>query len=327
MTLDLKGKQLEVLCHALLSAFTGYPGLQKMALFEMDVNLPDIVAPGPLSEVVLNLVLWARAEGRLEELVVGALNQVPRNQKLRQVAVELSLTSDDPPQDRLEALVLRNVPFQHVAPWRERMSTSERCVCRVEYPAGTGVGTGFLVGPDTVLTNWHVARLVTAPESAAVRFDFMADSQGVAVGAGDAYVLADEWLIDKSEEKDLDYALLRLAGSPGDEPVSAGDKSSRGWLEPRPYEFRIGEILLILQHPLSDPLKLSVGTMTAINNLHNRITYTANTQRGSSGSPVFTLGWELVALHHYGQQSGNLGIPLGPIWARLKSAGKLEKKA
>ena len=31
----------------------------------------------------------------------------------------------------------------------------ERRVCRVELE-GNAVGTGFLVGPDTVLTNWHV---------------------------------------------------------------------------------------------------------------------------------------------------------------------------
>ena len=42
------------------------------------------------------------------------------------------------------------------------MQRRVRCVCRIDYAdlSPPGVGTGFLVGPDLVLTNWHVVRRI-----------------------------------------------------------------------------------------------------------------------------------------------------------------------
>jgi V8-like Glu-specific endopeptidase len=37
------------------------------------------------------------------------------------------------------------------------MIQAEWAVCRVEKPEGRALGTAFLVGPDLVLTNHHVA--------------------------------------------------------------------------------------------------------------------------------------------------------------------------
>jgi V8-like Glu-specific endopeptidase len=53
-----------------------------------------------------------------------------------------------------------------------------------------------------------------------------------------------------------------------------------------------------------------------------RLRYRNNTEPGSSGSPVFTLAWELVALHHAGAPgpepaSYNQGIPMARIKAYL----------
>jgi hypothetical protein len=228
----------------------------------------------------------------------------------------------------LEAIVLETVPFQQVNQWRASMVKMERAVCRVEMPEGKGVGTGFLIGPGAVLTNWHVAKLLQQknlqPEQAGVRFDYAAGMDGVTVPAGQFHHFAADWLIDSSLEKDLDFALVRIAGAPGDETAGeSGEK--RGWLNYTPHQFAVGEIQLILQHPLAAPLNLSAGAVTALNPLHKRVTYTANTERGSSGSPVFTLGWELVALHHYGEQTGNMGIPINYIWQQLEQKNKLEE--
>ena len=52
-----------------------------------------------------------------------------------------------------------------------------------------------------------------------------------------------------------------------------------------------------------------------------------NTSPGSSGSPCFDKGWNLVALHHSGDPAGvlrhNQGVPIGAIRRLLESRGKL----
>jgi hypothetical protein len=324
--INLKGKQLQALQDALVSAFPGYSDLKMMLLFELEERLQKYVEPGPMNKVAMDLIEWAEAQGKLEALIAGARARNPGNVALQRFAVEVSLTSDAPPEGRLEAIVLAGVPFQKVNQWRARMVEVERAVCRVEMPEGTGVGTGFLIGKDAVLTNWHVADVLTLknlrPEQAGVRFDYAAGVDGLTVPAGEFYPFKADWLIDSSQVKDLDFALVRVAGDPGKQTVGETGET-RGWLPYQQHKFTVGEIQLILQHPLAAPLNLSAGAVTAVNSMHKRVTYTANTEPGSSGSPVFTLGWDLVALHHYGEQTGNMGIPLNYIWQQLEQGNKL----
>jgi S1-C subfamily serine protease len=324
MSLELKGKQVQALRDALVSAFRNYADLSMMVLYEMDVNLEHHVARGPMNQVTFELIQWAEAHGRLGDLIAGARAQVPGNPQLRQFAIEVALTSDAPPKGKLEAMVLESVPFQEVNRWRATMAQRERTVCRVEIPKGAGVGTGLLVGPGVVLTNWHVAELLeeqSENEEAGVRFDYVVQPDGLSGSEGKFYSFSKNCLIDSSGVTDLDFALLRIDGDPGNETV--GEEQKRGWVKVQPRELNVGEVLLVLQHPLATHLNLSAGTITAVNTLHKRVTYTANTAPGSSGSPVFTLGWELVALHHYGQKDGNMGIPITSIWQQLKDRDKL----
>jgi S1-C subfamily serine protease len=326
MAIDLKGQQMEALRDALVSAFPRYGLLSQLMLFKLNERLENLVDRGPMNTVAFDLIMWAEAQGKLEPLIAAAVAQVPGNPALRRFALEVSLTSDAPPEGQLESMVLKSVPFEHVNQWREKMIKRERTVCRVEIPEGTGVGTGFLIGPGTILTNWHVAKILEdkslQPEQAGVRFDYAAGANGLTVPAGQFYRFAADWLIDSSPTTDLDFAAVRLTVEPGSEKDSQSGET-RGWLDYSPHKFAVGEVQLILQHPLAAPLNLSAGVVTALNTLHKRITYTANTAAGSSGSPVFTLGWQLVALHHYGQEMGNMGIPIEYIWEQLGQGNKL----
>src|SRR5262249_49069419 len=136
---------------------------------------------------------------------------------------------------------------------------------------------------------------------------------------------ADSWLIDHSPYSqadlladpddrvpaadELDYALIRLADDIGNQRVAA-DKADqgtplRGWITPRlDYDFPVGAPVFIVQHPQALPLKLALDTKSVIgvNKNRTRVRYVTNTQPGSSGSPVFTENWELVALHHSGDR-------------------------
>ena len=326
--MDLKGKQLEALQEALLSAFPSYPALEMLLRFELNARLGNIASPGPLTQVVYAIITWAEAEGRLEELIAGARSRNPGNEKLKRFALEISLTSDTPPEGRLESLVYSDVlerrqgaegasPFQDPSEWRNQMARAERCVCCIETAPGKGRGTGFLIGPGVVMTNHHVISRISQTQSrtVSVRFDFHKDLNGNLVPSGKTYALADDWLIDSSPAEELDYALLRVEGAPEAENAQG---AVRGYLIPQPHQFRVNEPLFILQHPLAAEIKVGLGFVTAYNPLHKRVTYNTNTEAGSSGSPCFTLDWELVAIHHFGYSQGNMGIPLSAIQERLR---------
>jgi hypothetical protein len=236
--------------------------------------------------------------------------------------------------------------------WREALSRVEARVGRVEID-GRGMGTGFLVGPDTVLTNYHVLEKILTggqPASVALRFDYkvLADgtrSDGVRVG-----LHATDWRVDESKysaaEKagrpdeqaptadELDYALVRLERPVGKEavdPRAAQGAPARGWLHvpDTAPAFPPKMPLLIAQHPDGAPLKLALDTEGVIgeNANHTRVRYATNTEPGSSGSPCFDLNWNLIALHHYGDPAFghpkyNQGIPIHLIRGRLNRLGK-----
>ena len=189
--------------------------------------------------------------------------------------------------------------FQNPLEWRTQMEERERAVCRVEFPSSRAQGTGFLLGPTVAITNYHVMESVitgaTQPDAVVLRFDYKTAADGVTVASGPEYRLVagdrDTWLLDSSGIAELDYALLRV------EPAATvgGTAPQRNWLKPKDDATAPGRGLYILQHPKGDPLKYASDRVVEIS--PTRIHYATNTNYGSSGSPCFTIEWDLVALH------------------------------
>jgi Trypsin-like peptidase domain len=241
----------------------------------------------------------------------------------------------------LERIIKTTNSFLDVNKWRSRLGEIETQVCRIEIQSnrGTIYGTGFLLGPDVVITNYHVMEVVIESENGhttvggikalsgdvILRFDYKRLADGSSLNTGTIYHLtAKNWLIDHSpmspvdsipEPKNkvphpdqLDYALLRVEGSPGTGPVggmSEPGSPSRKWIEvsTQSYDFRPKAPLFIVQHPQGDPLQLALDTeaVVGVNANCTRVTYRTNTLPGPSGSPCFNSNWELVALHHSGE--------------------------
>jgi V8-like Glu-specific endopeptidase len=228
--------------------------------------------------------------------------------------------------------------------WQSRLVQIERRVCRVELE-GNAVGTGFLVGPDTVLTNWHVfeaAKNQGKVDALGCRFDYELLPDGK-VQPGQLIMLQAGGLVDSSPYSvaegtdkpenplpttaELDYALLRLASRVGEQQV---DGAARGWiaLPKAVLPLTADSPILIVQHPQGTPMKLAMDTQAVIglNGNGTRINYRTNTDPGSSGSPVFTMDWDLVALHHSGDPSWvnptyNQGVPIELVRQRIEASG------
>src|SRR5262249_50807221 len=142
--------------------------------------------------------------------------------------------------------------------WRRAMIQAEWTVCRVEKPEGRAWGTAFLVTPDLVLTNYHVAlderygNFRSHPAAVRCRFGFREPADG-APEAGVTYGLAADWEVHSSPVDRLDYALLRLARLAGEETVGDFQNAPRrGWLKLRKMDVRQSQGLFILQHPCGE---------------------------------------------------------------------------
>jgi hypothetical protein len=77
------GERLQQFQKALLSAFPTTAKLKQMVRFRLDENLEAIAAGANLSETISNLIEWAEAEGKLEELLIAARKENPGNPALR----------------------------------------------------------------------------------------------------------------------------------------------------------------------------------------------------------------------------------------------------
>ena len=217
------------------------------------------------------------------------------------------------------------------------MGEQEGRVCQIELAGQTG--TGFLIGPCAVMTNYHVLKPLlngqAQPADVAVRFDFRWGADGT-FQPGFAHPLAADWRIDASPSSaideapdqpgvwpdpgELDYAVVRLASNLGSRPIGDDRQTdppppNRGWIElpTEGYGFAKNTALNILQHPGGQPIKVAFDTSailevdavngTGLNGNGTRVRYRTNTDHGSSGAPCFDANWNLVALHHAGDPS------------------------
>jgi hypothetical protein len=94
--MKLTGQQYKQLQQALLDAFPTETALQQLVMFELDENLATIASGGNLQAIVFNLIGWAQAQGRLAELIQGALRSNPNNPALQDVATTLHISAPSP---------------------------------------------------------------------------------------------------------------------------------------------------------------------------------------------------------------------------------------
>lgn len=227
----------------------------------------DYVGEGfPQKKIVGKLLDALEDAGSTVFFLRGAIAQRPRRNDLRALFHELyPNVSAELPGERafsvqqrglpvelppgavlpgLEGNVRKKLQIQDVRIWVNMLERRECCVCRIERN-GLGLGTGFLVGPDAVLTNWHVVNKAVANGTLAeiiCRFDY---ARLVAGGnnAGVVVPLHADGCVDHSPfapaedtktpedppptPDQLDYALLRLARPVGQQALMAGGRAAR----------------------------------------------------------------------------------------------------
>lgn len=224
------------------------------------------------------------------------------------------------------------IPTLDIHLWIAELLKVERQICRIEED-DQPLGTGFLVGKDLVLTNWHVAADEDGECKSKLhcRFDYMRLEDSIGLGTSIA-VKKDGCLAFSDYEGDvsarpsdlLDFVLLELEQPIGLDKIN---KQQRGWVAvpAKATQPTKGEPMIIVQHPLGQPMKIALDTSSVIglNQNGNRLQYRTNTEPGSSGSPCFTIDWKLVAIHGASatDQAGdevNQGTPIELVAASIR---------
>ena len=197
-----------------------------------------------------------------------------------------------------ESIWGKTVDFVGVA-FFERGRRAARSVCRLTQ-AGSPIGTGFLISPHLLITNNHVLGSATEGRDFAAEFDYEldVDNQPVTVTR---FALAPDQFFLTDDRDNLDYTVValgqRLAGnrdlaSYGGLPLSAARN-----------KHALGDFVNIVQHPdgrLKEAVVRENELVGRPSGVGTVLHYVTDTEPGSSGSPVFNVLWEVVALHHWG---------------------------
>ncbi|MFG3149074.1 effector-associated domain EAD1-containing protein [Streptomyces sp. NPDC048243] len=345
--MPLDGRVAERFSEALMDAFQPEQ-LRQFLYYRLDKQLYRISMQTSYDAIVFDLIRAADSEGWLDHLAAAARKSRPGHPGLFSAAQNLGLAVES---SGLESILNVRAPEIHPALFRAGLGQIEGRVCRIEaVRSGTSrsLGTGFLVGPDLCLTSFHVVEGLFAgqlrPDEVRVRFDYkLGDGHGLpGLRPAEETVsfLAEQWCVasapyadadqDPSGEQipavdELDFALLRLADSPGSRPIgndAEPGSADRGWIDTRaPATLQEGDDIVVLQHLLGGPMRLAFGKVTAVTANGTRIRHTADTDHGSSGSPCFTLALDVAAIHQAGDPrqdswhvpAYNRAVPIAPV--------------
>ncbi|MEM7533228.1 MAG: trypsin-like peptidase domain-containing protein [Chloroflexota bacterium] len=145
-------------------------------------------------------------------------------------------------------------------------------------------GTGFLIQPDRILTNHHnvLHESFGGVTGITAEFDYeqtSVDRPLVLRGNVDSII----------KNKEHDWAVIDLEQSVGDRDLIALGT---------PFIIAKDDPVIIIQHPLGSFKQFALDPLSIQYVDDNVVQYLADTQDGSSGSPVFNIKMHLIALHH-----------------------------
>lgn len=280
----------------------------------------------------MRLAFQQAHEGGWLSKLLGALRQ---HRRLRWGAAQVQFSG--------EAVLKPSAGMSLVGTSREGLVDAGLRVCLVKVDANgkQSCGTGFLIGPQTVLTNHHVVKplleepnhTTRRPGSAAnlkILFDYLEHGR-----PGKQVNVAEDWLVacsgphalesdgkvfsDITDDLEgfrtcLDFAVIRLDHAVGRE---------RGYYELARCAPPVEKMsLIVVQHPHASPMLVTDGKAGAPwpASIGTRLPHDANTMVGSSGGLVVDEAYRPIALHqgcHHqnGKPVTNVAIPTHHIAA------------
>ncbi|PZO71085.1 MAG: DNA/RNA endonuclease, partial [Sphingomonas taxi] len=189
------------------------------------------------------------------------------------------------------------VDFVNVS-FLEKGARIARAVGRVSFRNESPVGTGFLIGNGLFLTNHYVIPSAEFAQQLALDFDYELDLVGNRRSVTRFLLDPGVFVTDPDTQDGLDYTIIAVGAQlQGTLPIEMF-----GWsgLSGAGDKHMLGEFANIVQHPNGRFKEVVLRENRLVGRYDTALHYVADTEPGSSGSPVFNSEWRPIALHHWG---------------------------
>ncbi|MGK0366874.1 MAG: V8-like Glu-specific endopeptidase [Thermoproteota archaeon] len=235
-----------------------------------------------------------------------------RSSKVSKVAIAITLSTlflvscgKDPNKEihvSESAVIIGNLDWKDIStiPSSSPRRKNANKVAKVDIPIIDTRCTGFLISKNVIMTNHHCIPNSSYAQGVKVQFKYETGQENGSAEDQKEYDCSE--LIGNDQE--LDYALLKCKGNPGDDvgtvrlatvPVAL---SSSIYIVQQNCDY-------YLEGNCNPTKKVSYGTVTA---QRDDFTHTADTLGGSSGSPVFSRTTnQVVGIHHAGFGNNGMG--------------------
>ncbi|MCW1970439.1 MAG: serine protease [Anaerolineae bacterium] len=273
-------------------------GQARMMAKEAGLNV-GLISFHPSSVVNwFNILSFACNAGKLEAVIDRALKDYATNAVLQQAkagaldstrGTDIRKTAWQEPvsADQLEKLMGAQSTLLPIR-FLQKGQDYARAVVRIAGPLG--LGTGFLVANNILITNHHVIENAEQARVAVAQFNYQENANG---------------LPDVSEEVKLEPDRFFRTSEQHDWTAVAvkGDMNAKWGAIPMqrlPANPKKDDFTIIIQHPGGRMKQIALyhNVVTAADD--NVVQYLTDTEPGSSGAPVFDTQWRLIALHHSG---------------------------
>jgi hypothetical protein len=298
----------------------------------IDISLIDF-GGGPYA-MWSNIITYTAHNRQVEDLVEAVLRKFPKNPHLLAFREDKTQYYDNGPDirndvnwndadesiyEKIMEAESTLLPIRFLAVGLEKAKSVARIV--IDRDNMRELGTGFLIDGNLLVTNHHVLKNEADALAAKIQFNYEESVNGNPIAPVEFLLDPAQGFITSAAD---DYTVVRILGDAN---------KDFGRLTLSNAQVRKGDYVSIIQHP--------AGRYKEIGLFHNIITfcnadvvqYLTDTEPGSSGSPVFDPGWEVVALHHSGgmlREPGtalkllrNEGIHIGKVADGIKAAGLL----
>ena len=182
-------------------------------------------------------------------------------------------------------------------------AASGRATCQVRTSgvdyrgrSGSWNGTGFLLGPNVMVTNNHVLNTPAVAAAGSAVFDYQAGPDGRPLAPLSFALRPDRLFLTSPAVGGLDYTFCWVDGDPG-----RGFGTVR--VDRAAFAIAEGEFANIISHPNGRLKEISLQQNEVQWQDDVVVHYTSDTEPGSSGAAVCNNGWSLVALHHASKPS------------------------
>ncbi|HEY72310.1 MAG: hypothetical protein DRJ03_31585 [Chloroflexi bacterium] len=235
----------------------------------------------------------ARVEqAKLEDNVLALIKEIPKKISRDRLPFSPPVMIDRetliPDQVKLEKIFGVNNLKQ--ISWIEQGIQVAKSICRILTP--NGLGTGFLIGSNLLMTNHHVLPDSAIAAKSKAEFNYQLDTRGNPLTTFRYHLDPERFHTNTA----LDYTIVGVLTKPDDREL---DDWGRVLLNPHADPVH-GEHVIIIQHPNGGPKQIVLTANQVVGLWKHRLHYTTDTMPGSSGSPVFNDLWQVIAIHHAG---------------------------